>query len=127
MPTFRIKEAFNLKSAGGLLLMLGQIYGTEDEAQVAELRGYAAAKACEEMLPPSKAAAKAPEKAADPDDDISLVKGIGKGTMERLAEKGIATKSQLGAALSDPKRSDQMKELLGPNYEKVLKQFQPDA
>src|SRR4051794_39334640 len=112
---FHIKDAFHLKSAGKLMIP-GTYYTTEDDAQIAELRErFEPDGSCQEVKAEKKAHVTKAVESTD-NDDLSLVKGIGAALLEKLNEKGITTKSQLKAAVTD--RADEMKELLATRFEK---------
>lgn len=119
MAKFQMKHAFNLQSAGGKLMQPGQYFSTEDEAQIAELREFAKDGSCKELVPEVKQEEKPAEKTVDAQDDITLVKGIGKKLAEKLAEKGITTKSGLKAKMADP----EVEQILGLQYEKIAEQL----
>lgn len=123
MHRFKIKHAFNLKSEGMKLKTPGQFVATEDEAQVAELREFEKQGSCEEVKSEVKKETKKPQdaKTVDQTDDITLVKGVGAGLAKKLEEKGVTTRSGLKAALKD--RTEEMKEVLGMNYEKISDQL----
>lgn len=121
---FTIKHGLFLKSANKLLSP-NTIYSTEVEAEQTELLEVFG-EAVEEIV--SKPAEEKPvtpeEKAVDPTDDITLAKGVGAGLAKKLEEKGITTFSSLKAAMTDKSREEEMKELLGAAYAKVLKNFE---
>lgn len=140
MKRFLIKQSFNFQKGKGKLMLQGMMYATEDPAEIAELESFAKQGSCEEIVgkPDAKAGAYPAEHAANTpkiagkdekpaegvsDDDLSTVKGIGATAIEKLAEKGITTKSALAKALVDTDREDEMKEALGKQYSKVVSQF----
>ncbi len=123
---FRIKHAFNLKSADSKLLLPGQIFPTDDEAQIKELREvFAKDGACEEIKTKEAVKADVTKAPDNPDDDLSTVPGVGKTTLEKLAKKNITTVAQLKAAVLDASKDEEMKEVFGPmNVKKVKAHFE---
>ena len=123
MVRFKILHGFRLKAANRILLPKS-LYSTEDEAEIAELRDvFAPHGACEEVKSVPAEAPKAETKTVDPNDDITIAKGVGKGLSVKLAEKGITTFSGLKAAMTDKAREAEMQELLGTSYAKVMENF----
>lgn len=124
MKRFKIKHGLFLKSANKLLTP-NTFYATDDEAQQKELLEVFA-EAVEEVVskPAEKKQEKTDEKTVDPNDDITLAKGVGAGLAKKLAEKGITTFSGLKAAMTDKARETEMQELLGTAYPKVMKNFE---
>ncbi len=118
---YLLKESFYLQTTGKLMLQ-GSYFSTEDEAVITEMEKFAKDGSCVEHV--SKPAEQ-PQKGTEtpPGDDISEVKGVGAALVKKLSEKGINTKSGLGAALSDKSREEEMKEILGKSHKKVLEQF----
>ncbi len=136
MKRYLIKHSFTLQAAKAKLMMQGSMYATESEAEQAELEIFIKQGACEEVVgKPDKKQGEYPagtpkikpkeEKPAEEvsNEDLSTVKGVGAGLIEKLAEKGITTKSALAAALVDLDREEEMKELLGKQHAKIVSQF----
>lgn len=122
MPVFKIKHGFALQSAGGKLLTPNTVYTTDKEAELKEIREVFA-DAVEEVKQKVEAP-KEPEKSTvDPEDDVTLVDGVGAGLSKKLAALGITTKSGLKAAMTDKSREEEMKSVLGNSYQKILDQF----
>lgn len=125
LTRFEIKHGLYLQSAKKLLTP-NTFYPTDKEAELKELREvFCKDGAAVEVKPEKKEKVTAPKPEVDPTDDITLVKGVGEGTSKKLAEKGITTKSGLEAAMKDAARAEEMKEVLGANYQKILDQFVP--
>jgi predicted flap endonuclease-1-like 5' DNA nuclease len=118
---YKIIHGFRLHSSD-TLLQPGQLFTTDDKDVQKELEPFVEHGACEVAVPPSQETAY--EVVVDPNDDITTVKGVGAATLEKLNEAGIATRGQLKAAMLEPAKEEQMKEILGANYAKVLAQFQ---
>lgn len=113
MVTFKINHSMKLNCTNKNLLSF-QLYATDNEQEIAELRELQAKfKACEEIVPEKKEKKESKGSGAgsgsqvpiantvDPTDDITLVKGVGKKTAEKLAEAGITTKSGLKKAVTE--------------------------
>lgn len=126
MRRFLIKHSFNLKSANFRLMLQGMRYATESQAEIDELVAFSGSGSCEEIV--SKGEVKKVEKVKNdtetaPEEDLSTVKGLGASLLGKLAEKQILKKSDLSNAMLDKSREEEMKELLGSKYDKVLAQF----
>jgi predicted flap endonuclease-1-like 5' DNA nuclease len=121
---FKIKHGFRLKSADKVLLP-GSIFTATTEEQAQEIRDtFVKPGAAEEIVSKPVEEPKVPEKTnVDPNDDITLAKGVGDGLAKKLAEKQITTFSGLKAAMTDAAREAEMKEVLGSSYTKVLANF----
>ncbi len=105
-------------------LPAGRPYTPKNEAEEAELLQLAKAGTCSVLPEPGKAPEAAPEAPAPAPDapeasDLADVPGIGKTTLDKLAKAGVTSKAQLKAALTA--RADEMKALLGMNFDKVSK------
>lgn len=123
MKRFKAINSFFLKTTGKLVMPKELLFPETDE-QVEEIEVFVKTGSCEEVVSKPKATADAPgAPPADPSDDLALVKGVGKATLEKLVAKGITTKTQLGEAVLDPAREEEMKEVLGANHGKILEQF----
>jgi predicted flap endonuclease-1-like 5' DNA nuclease len=120
---FHIKHGLFLTSANKLLTP-NTHYATDNVDEQKELLEVFG-EAVEEIVskPVEKLEKKTEEKTVDPTDDITLAKGVGKGLTAKLAEKGLTTFSGLKAAMTDKAREEEMKELLGTAYPKVMKNF----
>lgn len=117
-----IKEAFTLKSANDKLMQPKRFYATDNEEQIKELEKFIEADSVEEVVSqPKKNEPKKSTSEGKPDDDITLVKGVGAGLQKKLAalEQPVTTKTALAAALE---RED-VKEALGQNLNKVTEYF----
>lgn len=125
MARFEIKNGFTLR-ASGKLMFPKSLYSTENEAELQELREvFCKTGSAVEIVPKAPETPFAPtEKTVDPNDDITLAKGVGKALSAKLAEKGITTFSGLKSAMLDAARVEEMKELMGIAYEKVMKNFE---
>ena len=126
MARFDIKNGFTLRSAGKLLFPKS-MYFTDDEAELKELRDvFCPNGSAVEVLPTvaTKSDKNPEDKTVDPNDDITLAKGVGAATAKKLAEKQITTFSGLKTAMTDKTREEEMKELLGTAYAKVLTNFE---
>ena len=120
---FHIKHGLFLKSANKLLTP-NTHYVTDNEDEQKELLEVFAEAVTEiKSTPIEKPVEKDEEKQVDPSDDITLAKGVGKVLSAKLAEKGLTTFSGLKAAMTDKAREEEMKELLGTSYEKVMQNF----
>ncbi|MDB5344256.1 MAG: hypothetical protein JWP89_2633 [Schlesneria sp.] len=122
---FKINHGLFLKSANRLLTP-NTNYSTDDAEQQKELLEVFGEAAEEIVSTPIKAKVetKPEEKTVNPDDDITLAKGVGAATATKLEAKGITTFSGLKAAMTDKAREEEMKELLGTAYTKVMENFQ---
>lgn len=132
MKRYKIKEAFKLKSASNKLMRIGTYYATEDAAQIAELEKFrkdgsvevieslAKEKPGMKVTTQPKKANEKPEAPKTPDEDITVVPGVGKTLQQKLAELEITTVSQL----KDRMNEEPVKELLGLHYEKAQKFFE---
>lgn len=149
MKQYRIKEAFQLQShPQRVLLQPGQYYTTEIPEELKELEKFAQDGSCEVMNPNEKPRGlrlaseqdgkvvsgnkknvNADDAGSDtegdehqnPDEDITVVPGIGNTLKQKLEGVGITTVSALKEAVSD--RADEMKDLLGNQFEKVQTYF----
>lgn len=132
MKRYLIKHAFNLRSANMALLNPGQYYATDDAAQIAELETFVQQGAVQEIVShtasrtvKAEAKAEAPKVAVNPNQDLASVPGVGFKMYEKLTEAGFNTVDELRAAILDPKRTEELKKLLGLHYAKIQKHFQP--
>lgn len=138
MKQFRIKEAFQLQShPQKLLLQPGQYYTTEIPEELKELERFAQDGSCEILKPNERPRGlrlareqdtkvvsrkeKTEKEDGDPEEDITIVPGIGNTLKQKLEAAGITTLSALKGAMSD--RPEEMKELLGNSFEKVQAYF----
>lgn len=129
MSRYYVKEAFLLQShkPSPKLLNLGMYYQSESDDEVVELQKFEKDGSCEERksLPlPELHVVTTPKKEVKvevkvTDDDIATVPGVGKTLAGKLAEVGITNKTQLMAALNDPKQAEDMVDLLGNKLEKI--------
>ena len=128
MPSYLIKHAFNLASAGSKLMHIGQIFTTDDESQVAELNEFAKDGSCQPV-----AKVEAPQEEVErevvvnPDQDLAKLPGVGNSSYQKLTEAGINTVDELKAAFADPSRQEAFRTLLGPAYEKIAANFKDSA
>lgn len=121
MKRFLIKNALYLQSAKKLLDQ-NTYFATEVEEEQKELLEVFGE--CVEELssaPKEVRVENLDEKPVDPTDDITLAKGVGKALTVKLAEAGIVTFSGLKAAMTE--KTDEMKELLGVSFDKVMANF----
>ena len=137
MPNFQIKESFFLQSVNKLV-QPGQYFQSDDEAVLAELRKFEADGSCKELVPqtpaapaPEVAPAAAPDAPAAPagdptvapapapEEDISVVPGLGKKAKDKLEAAGIKTLTDLKTAMLDPSKHDELEGYLGKNFDKV--------
>lgn len=140
MTQYRIKEAFQLQShPQRLLLQPGQYYATEVPEELKELERFVLDGSCEvwsakdkpkglrlASQQEGKAVSKEKDdenagKNANPEEDITVVPGIGATLKRKLEEAGIVTVSALREAMAT--KPEEMKELLGNSFEKVEKYF----
>ena len=149
MKQYRIKEAFQLQShPQKLLLQIGQFYTTEISEELKELERFAKDGSCEIVSASDKPkglrlASEQDGKVVDgnkkntqanddddsdkgddnlnPEEDITVVPGIGNTLKQKLEGAGVTTVSALKEAVAD--RADEMKELLGNSFEKVQSYF----
>lgn len=130
MKQFKIIESFQLQShPQKLLLQPNQFYSTESDAEIAELEQFALDGSCQEMgeekssdeQPESDTTDTSEEPMIDPEEDITIVPGVGNALKQRLEEANITTVSQLRDAMST--QEEAMQELLGNAFEKVQTYF----
>ena len=150
MKQYRIKEAFQLQShPQKLLLQIGQFYSTEVDEELKELERFAKDGSCEIMSANDKQrglrlASEQDGKVVDgdkknpqtgdeddgsnagdgnqnPEEDITVVPGIGNTLKQKLEGVGVTTVSALKEAMVS--RSEEMEELLGNSFEKVQSYF----
>ena len=147
MKQYRIKEAFQLQShPQKLLLQIGQFYSTEKEEELKELELFAKDGSCEIVNASDKPkglrlASEQDGKVVDgnketgdedggsdagddnhnPEEDITVVPGIGNTLKQKLEGVGVTTVSALKEAMVS--RSEEMEELLGNSFEKVQSYF----
>ena len=148
MKQYRIKEAFQLQShPQKLLLQLGQFYSTDKEEELKELERFAKDGSCEIMSASDKQKGLRPTSEQDgkvvngnkknqqddddsdeegddnhnPEEDITVVPGIGNTLKQKLESAGVTTVSALKEAMVS--RTDEMEELLGNSFEKVQSHF----
>ena len=116
MTTFLIKHAM---SVNGKLLNPETRYQTDDASEIEDLRKRAGYEACVEMKSATPQEKKEAREDADAGDDLTAVHGIGAKTLEKLAEAGITTKTQLKEKIQSGDK--EVKDILGANYDKVSK------
>ena len=150
MKQYRIKEAFQLQShPQKLLLQIGQFYTTEIAEELKELERFAKDGSCEIVSASDKPkglrlASEQDGKVVDgnkkntqtddedgdsdagddnhnPEEDITVVPGIGNTLKQKLEGVGVTTVSALKEAMVS--RSEEMEELLGNSFEKVQSYF----
>lgn len=151
MKQYRIKEAFQLQShPQKLLLQPGQFYSAEKEEELKELEQFAKDGSCEIVNAKAKQkglrlASEQDGKVVDgnkkgtqtgdeddgsdeggddnhnPEEDITVVPGIGNTLKQKLEDVGVTTVSALKEAMVS--RSEEMEELLGNSFEKVHSYF----
>lgn len=151
MKQYRIKEAFQLQShPQKLLLQIGQFYSTKVDEELKELERFAKDGSCEIVNASDKPkglrlASEQDGKVVDgnkknlqtgdedegsdqggdgnhnPEEDITVVPGIGNTLKQKLEGVGVTTVSALKEAMVS--RSEEMEELLGNSFEKVQSYF----
>lgn len=148
MKQYRIKEAFQLQShPQKLLLQIGQFYTTEIAEELKELERFAKDGSCEIVNASDKPkglrlASEQDGKVVDgnkktgneddgsdaggddnhnPEEDITVVPGIGNTLKQKLEGVGVTTVSTLKEAMVS--RTEEMEELLGNSFEKVQSYF----
>jgi predicted flap endonuclease-1-like 5' DNA nuclease len=143
MKQYRIKEAFQLQShPQKLLLQPGQFYATDKAEELKELEQFAKDGSCEIATAGDKRrglhlASEEDGKVVDgnknaqegndegdnqnPEEDITVVPGIGNTLKQKLEAAGVTTVSELEEAMES--RTDEMEELLGNSFEKVRSHF----
>lgn len=148
MKQYRIKEAFQLQShPQKLLLQPGQYYSTESTEELKELDRFAKDGSCEIMSASDRPkglrlASEQDGKIVDgnkkstqnddgsdeqdddnqnPEEDITVVPGIGNTLKQKLESVGITTVTALKEAMES--RAEELKELLGNSFEKVRSHF----
>ena len=150
MKQYRIKEAFQLQShPQKLLLQIGQFYTTEISEELKELERFAKDGSCEIVSASDKPrglrlaseqdgkvidgnkkntqtddeddGSDAGDNNLNPEEDITVVPGIGNTLKQKLEGAGVTTVSALKEAMVS--RSEEMEELLGNSFEKVQSYF----
>ena len=150
MKQYRIKEAFQLQShPQKLLLQIGQFYSTEVDEELKELERFAKDCSCVIMSAKDKQrglrlaseqdgkvidgdkknlqtgdeddGSNAGDRNQNPEEDITVVPGIGNTLKQKLEGVGVTTVSALKEAMVS--RSEEMEELLGNSFEKVQSYF----
>jgi len=148
MKQYHIKEAFQLQShPQKLLLQLGQFYSTDKEEELKELEQFAKDGSCEIVSANAKQkglrlASEQEGKVVDgdkktgdedgdsdeggddnhnPEEDITVVPGIGNTLKQKLEGVGVSTVTALKEAMVS--RTEEMEELLGNSFEKVQSYF----
>ena len=147
MKQYRIKEAFQLQShPQKLLLQPAQFYSTDKEEELKELARFAKDGSCEIMSASDKQKGLRLSSAQDwkvvdgnkkneedgdsdeqdnddqnPEEDITVVPGIGNTLKQKLEDVGITTVTALKEAMES--RTEEMEELLGNSFEKVRSHF----
>ena|SRR3989338_1988696 len=150
MKQYRIKEAFQLQShPQKLLLQIGQFYSTEVDEELKELERFAKDGSCVIMSAKDKQrglrlaseqdgkvidgdkknlqtgdeddGSNAGDRNQNPEEDITVVPGIGNTLKQKLEGVGVTTVSALKEAMVS--RSEEMEELLGNSFEKVQSYF----
>ena len=120
MPVFHIKEGF-FSQAADKLMTIGLYFKAEERTVIDELKKFEAMGSCKEIVPIVE-----PEKEIiqqNPNQDLSVVPGIGEKTLQALTAANVKTVDQLKASFDKP----EVKAALGINYDKVVKYFSPDA
>jgi predicted flap endonuclease-1-like 5' DNA nuclease len=126
------------------LLQLGQFYSTDSAEELKELERFAKDGSCELITAADKPkglrlASEQDGKMVDgnknsqggdegesgdnqnPEEDITVVPGIGNTLKQKLEAAGVTTVTQLKEAMES--RTDEMEELLGNSFEKVRAHF----